>query len=147
MSFKRERCTNTFKLRSQKLWYTSLSLNLLQVNFKPAIVLLILNKQTEEALEMLAKNYSVNIPNLKIGLPKGHKNNVYGCYTPKDTTISLLNSDMLGNPFVVLHEFYHHLRSKSVDKQHKGTEKNADKFAVAFLKEYEAAARQAIGSS
>ena len=96
---------------------------------------------------MLAKIYSVNVPNLKIGLPKGHKSNVYGCYTPKDTTISLLNSDMLGNPFVVLHEFYHHLRSKSVDKQHKGTEKNADKFAVAFLEEYEAAARQAIGSS
>lgn len=122
-------------------------LNTLQANFKPAIVLLILNKQTEEALEMLAKNYSVNIPNLKIGLPKGHKNNVYGCYTPKDTTISLLNSDMLGNPFVVLHEFYHHLRSKSVDKQHKGTEKNADKFAIEFLKEYQAAAKQALGSS
>ena len=119
----------------------------MQANFKPAIVLLILNKQTEEALEMLAKNYSVNIPNLKIGLPKGHKNKVYGCYTPKDATISLLNSDMLGNPFVVLHEFYHHLRSKSVDKQHKGTEKNANKFAVEFLKEYEAAARQALGSS
>jgi hypothetical protein len=122
-------------------------LNTLQANFKPAIVLLILNKQTEEAIEMLAKNYSVNTPNLKIGLPKGHKNNVYGCYTPKNATISLLNSDMLGNPFVVLHEFYHHLRSKSMDKQHKGTEKNANKFAVEFLKEYQATAKQTLGSS
>jgi len=109
--------------------------------FKPTIVLLILNKQTEHALELLAKNYQVDVPKLKIGLPKGHKNRVYGTYTTKDQTISLLNSDMLGNPFVVIHEFYHHLRSKGVDKQHRGTEKNADKFAIAFIEEYQQAAK------
>jgi Zn-dependent peptidase ImmA (M78 family) len=119
----------------------------LQTNFKPAVVWLILNKRTEEALELLAKNYNVNTPKLKIGLPKGHRNNVYGCYSPKNATISVLNSDILGNPFVILHEFYHCLRSKSVDKQHKGTEKNADKFAMEFLREYEAAAKSAQGSS
>ena len=119
----------------------------MQPNFKPSIVQLILNKQTEEALELLAKTYGVHIPKLKIGLPKGHRKNVYGCYTNKTETISLLNSDMLGNPFVVLHEFYHHLRSKAVDKMHRGTEKNADNFAIDFLREYEVAKRNQTNAS
>ena len=119
----------------------------MQAEFKPKVVQLILNKRTEEALALLANNYGVNTPKLKVGLPKGHRKNVYGCYTAKNGTISVLNSDTLGNPFVILHEFYHHLRSKSVDKQHKGTEKNADKFAVEFIREYEAAAKAAKGSS
>jgi len=118
----------------------------LQNQFKTTIVLLVLNKQTEEALTLLAKNYGLETPLLKIGLPKGHKNNIYGCYTAKNTTISVLNSDILGNPFVILHEFYHHLRSKSVDKQHKGTEKNANKFAIDFIREYEETARKARDS-
>ena len=113
----------------------------MQAELKPAVVKLILNKQTEEALTLLAKNYGVNTPKLKVGLPKGRRKHVYGCYTAKNATISVLNSDILGNPFVILHEFYHHLRSRSVDKQHKGTERNADKFAVEFIREYEAAAK------
>ena len=112
-------------------------------NFKIVIVHLILNKQTEEALELLAKNYKVEVPNLKVGLPKGHTRNAYGTYSAKNQTICVLDSDVFGNPFVILHEFYHHLRSKSVDMQHKGTEKNADKFAVEFIKEYQAAAKAA----
>jgi len=107
----------------------------LQANFKPLVVWLILNGKAEEALALLAKNYRVNTPKLKIGLPKGRKANVSGCYTPKNETISLLNSDVMGNPFVILHEFYHHLRT-SVDKKHKGTEKNADKFAKEFIEAY-----------
>jgi Zn-dependent peptidase ImmA (M78 family) len=82
----------------------------------------------------------VNVPSLKVGLPKGHKKKAVGVYTPRNETISVFNSDTLGNPFVVLHEFYHHLRSKSVDKQHRGTERNADKFATDFLTEYQTAA-------
>jgi hypothetical protein len=110
----------------------------LQDNFKPLIVWLILNGKAEKALELLAKNYKTNTPKLKVGLPKGRRATAFGCYTSKDATISVLNSDILGNPFVILHEFYHHLRT-SVDKKHKGTEKNADKFAIAFIKAYEAA--------
>ncbi len=110
-------------------------------HFKTAIVNLILNKQTEEALEILSKNYGVTPPKLRVGLPKGHKRKAYGTYTAKNQTISVLDSDTFGNPFVILHEFYHHIRSKSVDMQHKGTEKNADKFALGFLKEYDAAIR------
>ena len=104
----------------------------LQVNFKPLIVQLILHGQAEKALDLLAKNYKVSTPKLKVGLPKGRKAKAFGCYTSKDTTISVLNSDVMGNPFVILHEFYHHLRT-SIDKKHKGTEKKADKFAKEFI--------------
>ena len=107
-------------------------------NLKPAVVWLILNGKTEEALTLLAKNYKVNVPNLKVGLPKGHKIKAFGCYTSKNQTISVLNSDVLMNPFVIIDEFYHHLRSKAVDKMHRGTEKNADKFAIEFIEAYKA---------
>ena len=109
---------------------------------KPQIVHLIMNQKTEEALILLAKHYKVTVPQLKVGLPKGHKKNIYGCYTSKNQTISVLNCDFLGNAFVILHEFYHHLRSKSIDRQHKGTEKNADRFAAEFLKAYQLAGGQ-----
>ena len=109
---------------------------MVQVNFKPLVVWLILSGKPEEALVLLAKNYKVNVPKLKVGLPKGHKIKAFGCYTSKNETISVLNSDIVMNPFVILHEFYHHLRSKAVDKMHRGTEKNADKFAIEFIEAY-----------
>lgn len=105
--------------------------------FKVQIVLLILNGKTEEALEQLAKEYGVSVPSLRVGLPKGHKATAYGCYSSQTQTISLLNSDIVTNPFVVLHEFYHHIRSKGVDRMHKGTEGNADKFAVDYITQYQ----------
>lgn len=107
-----------------------------QDNFKPLVVWLILNGKTEQALELLSKNYKVKVPELKVGLPKGHKITAFGCYTNKNETISVQNSDILVNPFVIIHEFYHHLRSKGADKMHKGTEKNADKFAIDFIEAY-----------
>jgi hypothetical protein len=107
-------------------------------NFKPLVVSLILNGKPEEALELLAKNYRVKVPALKVGLPKGHKTTAYGCYTNKNQTIAVLNSEILVNPFVILHEFYHHLRSKSVDRMHKGTENGADQFAMDFIVAYQA---------
>jgi hypothetical protein len=110
----------------------------LQANFKPMVVSLILNGKPEEALALLAKNYRVTVPKLKVGLPKGHKATAFGVYTSKNETISVLNSDVLLNPLIILHEFYHHLRSSAVDKQHRGTEKNANKFAREFVEAYEA---------
>ena len=110
-----------------------------QDDFKPLIVLLILNGKTEEALTLLSNKYRLRTPYLKVGLPKGHKIKAYGCYTAKTETISVLNSDMLVNPFVILHEFYHHLRSKAVDKMHRGTEKNADKFAIEYIEAFKLA--------
>ena len=118
-----------------------------QDNFKPLVVWLILNGKPEEALELLSKKYQVNVPDLKVGLPKGHKITAYGCYGSKNQTISVLNSDILINPFVVIHEFYHHLRSKSVDRMHKGTEKGADKFAMNFIEEYQAFAKKTLSAN
>ncbi len=109
-----------------------------QDNFKPIIVHLILSGKQEEALELLAKNYKVTTPKLKVGLPKKHKIKALGCYTAKNQTISVQNSDTMANPFVILHEFYHHLRSKAVDRMHRGTERNADKFALEFIDAYRA---------
>ncbi len=103
-------------------------------NFKPLIVWLILNGKTEEALTILAKNYNVNVPGLKVGLPKGHKIKAFGCYTAKNQTISVLNSDILVNPFVIVHEFYHHLRTQG--REHRGTEKYANRFAEEFIEAF-----------
>jgi hypothetical protein len=103
-------------------------------DFKFVVVSLILNGKPEEALAILSEHYNVNTPKLRVGLPKGHKAVAYGCYTSKTETISVLSSEFLSNPFVILHEFYHHLRSRNVDKVHRGTEKNANKFALEFMK-------------
>ena len=71
----------------------------MQAEFKPLIVWLILNGKAEEALSLLARNYKVTIPKLRVGLPKGHKAKAFGCYSPKNETISVLNSDMMRKPF------------------------------------------------
>src|SRR4030065_1220899 len=100
---------------------------------KSRVVWLMLNQRAEEAITLLAKQYKTRTPRLKVGLPKGQRKNISGCYTPKNETISVLDSDTLGNPFVIIHEFYHHMRT-SIEKKHKGTERNADHFALQFLK-------------
>jgi hypothetical protein len=104
----------------------------LELEFKALAVRLILAGRAEEALELLAKHYNVNLPKIKVGLPKRRKRNALGCYTAKNETISVLNSEMLKEPSIVLHEFYHHLRT-SVDKKHRGTEKHATKFVKEFI--------------
>jgi hypothetical protein len=108
-------------------------------SFKAQIVWLILNGKTEEALALLAEEYKVSVPSLTVGLPKGRRATAYGCYNSQKQAISVLNSDMLMNPFVVLHEFYHHIRSRGVDRMHRGTEGNADKFALDYIMQYKTA--------
>ena len=108
----------------------------MELEFKASVVQLILDGQVEEALELLAKHYNVNSPKIKVGLPRRHKRNAVGCYTARNGTISVLNSDVLKEPSIVIHEFYHHLRT-SVDKKHKGTEKHATKFVKGFIQAYE----------
>jgi len=101
--------------------------------FKAKIVQLILVRQVEEALSMLSRHYSVETPRLMVGMPKGHHGKV-GCYVPKTKTIHVANQEKIVDPFVALHEFYHHLRT--VGGKHKGTEKKADKFAQEFIEAY-----------
>jgi hypothetical protein len=104
--------------------------------FKAYVVWLVLNGKAEVALQTLAKKYKVSVPEMKVGLPSRHKTKARGCYVTKDGTIYLQNSDAIMNPFIILHEFYHHLRT-SIDRKHKGTEKYADRFAREFLEAYQ----------
>jgi len=108
---------------------------ILEQNFKALIVYLILNGNVEEALELLGEHYGVEVPKLRVGLPKGRKKKVLGCYVARNRTICVLNSDVFREPFVVLHEFYHHLRT-ALDRKHRGNERYADEFAREFIEAY-----------
>jgi len=101
---------------------------------KANVVHLILEKKPEEALELLATLYNVKNPKLRVGTVKKRRKTALAVYVHKENTIYASNSDMLYNPFVILHEFYHHIRSRS--GVHKGTEKNADAFANEFIQSY-----------
>jgi hypothetical protein len=107
----------------------------LEQKFKALIVGLILNGKTEKALALLSEHYGVEVPKLKVGLPKGRKKKTLGCYNAKKKTILVLNSDTLKEPFIILHEFYHHLRT-ALDAKHKGTERYADEFSKEFIQAY-----------
>ncbi len=102
-----------------------------EIIFKSSIVNEILQKRPEEALKMLSKKYDVKTPELFVGIVKGHSTNALGVYVAKKKAIYVRNSDMLFNPFVILHEFYHHIRTRP--SKHRGTEKHADRFAQDFL--------------
>ncbi len=106
--------------------------------FKAEIVHLILSHDAEDALRSLAEHYGVDVPSLRVGLPKGHAN-VSGCYVVEKKTIYVASSEGLADPFLILHEFYHHLRS--VSGSHRGTERYANTFARNYIDEYKERAR------
>ena len=101
---------------------------------KAQIVRMILEKQTEKALERLSEFYHVTTPQIVVGTIKGKRRTVYALYIPKEGRIYALNSDIFFNPFVILHEYYHHIRSKL--GIHRGSERNANKFAQEFIDAY-----------
>jgi predicted metallopeptidase len=102
--------------------------------FKVYIVHLILSKETENAVELVCKKNHVSAPSLRIGgVPKGHKK-ALGVYSVASNFIAFRDQDQFFNPFVVLHELYHCIRSRS--GAHRGTEKNADRFALSFIETY-----------
>jgi len=101
---------------------------------KAQIVRMILEKQTEKALEKLSEFYHVTPPQIVVGTIKGKRRTVYALYIPKERKIYAINSDIFFNPFVVLHEYYHHIRSKL--GVHRGSERNANKFAQEFIDAY-----------
>lgn len=104
------------------------------------IVHLILNRETEEALQNLSKFYHIAPPEIVVGTVKGKRKTVYAIYVPKESKIYAMNSDVFYNPFVVLHEFYHHLRAR-VDI-HGGSEKHANMYAKSFIDSYAKVAEQ-----
>ena len=101
--------------------------------FKAKVVYLILSKDTEEALELLSQHYKVVKPKLRVGMPKRYSKNP-ACYVAKKRTIHVSRREILWNPHLILHEFYHHLR-RETDAQG-GIEKYADKFAKNYLEAY-----------
>lgn len=101
--------------------------------FRAKIVHLILSRNPEEALKFLSQHCHVVTPDLRVGMPKGHRKNS-GCYIAGKKTIYVSDRDNLYNPYLILHEFYHHLRT--TNGKHRGTEKYADKFAREFIEAY-----------
>ena len=101
---------------------------------KAKIVYLILNKKTEEALQNLSKFYKIIPPEITAGSIKGKRRTVYAVYVQRESKIYCINSDIFYNPFIVLHEFYHHIRTKG--GIHRGSEKCANMYAKSFIDSY-----------
>ena len=97
---------------------------------KAEIVALIILKRTEEAIQLLSQIHKVDTPKLKVGHVKGKKK-AAGVYNHKNKTILVSKGQNLWEPFIILHEFYHHLRSES--GEHRGNEKLADAFARDYI--------------
>ena len=101
---------------------------------KAKVVYMILNKKTEEALQNLSKFYKVIPPEITVGTIKGKRRTVYAVYVQRESRIYCINSEVFYNPFIVLHEFYHHLRTKG--GIHRGSEKHANMYAKSFIDSY-----------
>jgi hypothetical protein len=101
---------------------------------KAKIVSMILNKKTEEAIQNLSKFYGISPPEIVVGTVKGKRKTVYAIYVQKEGKIYAINSDVFYNPFIVLHEFYHHMRTRG--GIHRGSEKNANMYARNFIDAY-----------
>ena len=101
---------------------------------KAEIVRMILDKKTESALEQLSEFYHVSSPQIVVGTIKRKRRTVYAVYVPAEKKIYALNSEIFYNPFVILHEYYHHIRSKL--GVHRGSEKKANIFAKSFIDSY-----------
>lgn len=101
---------------------------------KAKVVQMILDKKTEEALHSLSTHYKVNPPQIVVGTIKGKRRTVYAVYVQRERKIYCVNSDIFYNPFIVLHEFYHHIRTTG--GIHKGSEKYANNYAKGFIDSY-----------
>jgi len=94
---------------------------------------MIIEGRCEEALELLSNFYGVEKPRVRVGLPRGHAS-ALGCYDPKKRLICLRSSKEFYDPFIVMHEFYHHLRFYG--GRHRGTEKGANSYAADSIRYY-----------
>lgn len=109
------------------------------------IVHMILSKDTEQALQSLSKFYRVEAPKIVVGTIKGKRKSVYAVYVPKERKIYATDSDIFYNPFVILHEFYHHIRSQG--GPHRGSERHADRYARGFLESYKLVVAKSLRES
>jgi hypothetical protein len=109
--------------------------------FKAQVVATILDSKTEEALDLLCRHYRVSVPRLGVGVVEGRTKGVAAVYSLQRKEILAAKREYLYDPFVMIHEFYHHLRSAS--GKHRGTEKQADRFAVDFIDVYKRMVKRA----
>ena len=101
---------------------------------KASVVALILDSKPEAALEVLSRWYRVSEPKLTVGVVEGKTKGVAAVYSQRRKEILAARREFLYDPFVMIHEFYHHLRSAS--GRHRGTERQADRFALEFIVAY-----------
>src|SRR5207245_10118054 len=88
--------------------------------FQDRIVQLIsIEKRPEGALELLSKHYRVEMPALRIGLPRGEKRPL-GCYVHGEKTIYISIQEYHYDTYVLINEVYYHLRRVVVKRD--GTE-------------------------
>ncbi len=109
------------------------------------IVHLILTKRTEQALQELSSFYHLESPEIVVGTVKGRRRIAYAAYVPKERKIYAMDSDIFYNPFVVLHEFYHHLRTQGGPQR--GTERHANLYAKGFIDSYKLVVNKMMKSS
>jgi hypothetical protein len=84
----------------------------------------------EEAFEKVSEMFNIKPPRIKVGTVKRHRKAV-AVYCQQNKTIYASNSEILRNPYVMLHEYYHHLQSELHGE--KGGEKKANRFAKDFI--------------
>ena len=110
---------------------------------KAFIVSLILDKKPENALQLLSDFYKVKPPKLSVGTVRGHRRNVLAVYLPAKQIILAVNQDAFYHPFVILHEWYHHIRSSG--GVHRGTERHANAYAKSFIDSFNKIKRSTAG--
>ncbi len=101
---------------------------------KASVVALVLDSKPEEAIRVLSRWYGVSVPRLGVGVFEGRGKGVAAVYSQNRKEILAAKREYLYDPFVIVHEFYHHLRSTS--GRHRGTERQADEFARGFIAAY-----------
>ena len=92
---------------------------------------------------MLCEYYRLERPSLRVGVVNGRNKGVQAVYVSTRKEIIAARREFLYDPFTMLHEFYHHLRSFAGD--HRGTEKYADRFALDYIRAYRTVAARTLG--
>jgi len=97
------------------------------------VVEFILAGRAEEALEAVCRAHGRSPPRLRVGRVNGHSK-ALAVYDPRSETIFVSDGSLLRDPFVPLHEVYHHLRMLA--GRRRGTERHADRFALSLIEAY-----------
>lgn len=108
--------------------------------FRASVVALILDSKTEDAIDLLSRRYRVQRPRLGVGVVAGRNKGVAAVYSQGRKEILAARREFFYDPFVIIHEFYHHLRS--ISGRHRGTERQADKFALDFIEAHRRTAQR-----